>query len=79
MFLHRGPRKLPAQVCEYQDRWCEEQVQVERGCVSHGDDPSNDSDERGNGGNERENEFENLDLMSATARWPLTNTDEGKR
>ena len=79
MFWRRGLRKLPEQVREYQDRWCEEQVQVERGCVSHGDDPSNDSDERGNGGDERENELENLDLMSATARRPLTNTDEGER
>ena len=77
--MRRGLRKLPAQVREYQDRWCEEQVQVERGCVSHGDDPSNDSDERGNGGDERESELENLDLMSATARRPLTNTDEGER
>ena len=32
-----------------------------------------------NGSDERENEFENLDLMSATARRPLTNTDEGER
>ena len=38
-----------------------------------------DSDEGGNGSDKRENEFENLDLMSAMARRPLTNTDEGER
>ena len=43
------------------------------------EDRGNGSDEDGNGGDERGSEFENLDLMSATARRPLTNTDEGER
>ena len=42
-------------------------------------DRGNDSDEGSNGGDECESELENLDLMSATARRPLTNTDEGER
>ena len=50
-----------------------------RGRARHGGELSNDSDEGGNGNDEREKEFENLDLMSATARRPLTNTDEGER
>ena len=47
--------------------------------VHNNDNHGNDSDESSNGGDERESEFENLDLMSATARRPLTNTDEGER
>ena len=50
-----------------------------RSIARHGGELSDDSDEVGNGSDERENEFENLDLMSATARRPLTNTDEGER
>ena len=47
---------------------------------AHNDeDRGNGSDEDGNGGDERGSEFENLDLMSATARRPLTNVDEGER
>ena len=43
------------------------------------DERGNGGDEDSNGGDERGSEFENLDLMSATARRPLTNTDEGER
>ena len=50
-----------------------------RNIARHDGELSDDSDEGGNGSDERENEFENLDLMSATARRPLTNTDEGER
>ena len=50
-----------------------------RSVARHDGELSDDSDEGGNGSDERENEFENLDLMSATARRPLTNTDEGER
>ena len=50
-----------------------------RSIARHDGELSDDSDERGNGSDERENEFENLDLMSATARQPLINTDEGER
>ena len=50
-----------------------------RNVARHDGELSDDSDEGGNGSDERENEFENLDLMSATARRPLTNTDEGER
>ena len=50
-----------------------------RSIARHGGELSDDSDEGGNGSDERENEFENLDLMSAMARRPLTNTDEGER
>ena len=50
-----------------------------RSIARHDGELSDDSDEGGNGSDERENEFENLDLMSATARRPLTNTDEGER
>ena len=50
-----------------------------RSIARHNGELSNDSDEGGNGSDKRENELENLDLMSATARWPLTNTDEGER
>ena len=50
-----------------------------RDIARHDGELSNDNDEGGNGSDERENEFENLDLMSATARRPLTNTDEGER
>ena len=50
-----------------------------RSVARHDGELSDDSDEGGNGSDERENEFENLDLMSAMARRPLTNTDEGER
>ena len=50
-----------------------------RNIARHDGELSDDSDEGGNGSDERENKFENLDLMSATARRPLTNTDEGER
>ena len=50
-----------------------------RSIARHDGELSDDSDEGGNGSDERENEFENLDLMSATARRPLTNTDEGEQ
>ena len=50
-----------------------------RSIARHDGELSDDSDEGGNGSDKRENELENLDLMSATARRPLTNTDEGER
>ena len=76
--------KATVDVSPYSDVWNvkrngQQRQTSGRSIARHDGELSDDSDEGGNGSDERENEFENLDLMSATARRPLTNTDEGER